>query len=272
MSKKKERPAPSSLGLAPVGVDSHAHLEGSSAEIQATLDRALAGGVRTVGHVFLGPDAYARTRPYFTTIPNLFFILGTHPHDAAQMTENDLQTMAQAFDQDAGLRAVGEIGLDFYYDHSSRPVQEQWFRRQLQLALDLNLPVVIHCREAEEQCLTILNDMGFVGRPLLWHCFGLGPDWVEKLVQRGWHLSVPGVVTFAKAHDLRQAVTMIPEDRLLLETDAPYLAPEPYRGRPNEPALLGFTALEIARLRGEDVHLLWQRSADNARHFFGLEA
>lgn len=270
MSKKKERPLPETLGLAPVGVDSHAHLEGTSEQIQATLDRALVGGVQTVGHVFLGPAAYATTRSNFTNISNLFFILGTHPHDAAQMTEDDVGTMSQAFRHDPLLRAVGEIGLDFYYDYSPRPEQEHWFRRQLQLALALNLPVVIHCREAEEQCLAILDEMGFAGRPLLWHCFGLGPKWVDMLIQRGWYLSVPGVVTFTKAQDLRQAVTMIPADRLLLETDAPYLAPEPYRGRPNEPALLGFTALELARLRGEEVHFLWQRCADNARHFFGL--
>lgn len=271
MSKKRERPTPDTLGLAPVGVDSHAHLEGDQTQIQATLDRALKAGVRQVGHVFLGPQAYAATRQNFINFKNVFFTLGVHPHYTAQMTETDLETMRQAFNQDSGLRAVGEIGLDFYYDHSPRPVQEHWFRCQLQLALDLELPVVIHCREAEDHCLAILDELGFDDRPLLWHCFGLGPEWVTKLTQRGWHLSVPGVVTFPKAHDLRQAVQVIAHDRLILETDAPYLTPHPYRGKTNEPALLAFTAQEIARLRGEDVHILWQRCGDNARYFFGLE-
>ncbi len=186
------------------------------------------------------------------------------------MTEGDLEAMREAFLADTRLRAVGEIGLDYYYDFSPPKEQQHWFRRQLELALDLSQRVVIHCRDAEDDCLDMLDDLGFGGRPLLWHCFGLGPDWAEKLLTRGWHLSVPGTVTYAKAEGLREAVKVIPAERLLLETDAPYLSPEPYRGKTNEPALLGFTARELALLRGEDLHALWERCGNNAREFFGL--
>lgn len=272
MSKKKDRELPESLGLLPVGADSHAHLDGRDHDLEAVLARALSCGVRTVGNVFLGPAAYAASRATFSPYPDVFFLLGVHPHDAASMTDNDLAAMDVAFRGDTRLRAVGEIGLDYFYDYSPRQTQIYWFRRQLELALQLDQPVVIHCRDAQDDCLTILDEMGLAGQPLLWHCFGLGADWAAELLKRDWHLSVPGTVTYAKAQDLRLAVQTIPADKLLLETDSPYLAAEPYRGKKNEPALLGFTAREIARLRGEDVHLLWRRCGDNVRRFFGLPA
>lgn len=271
MSKRTARQLPETLGLTCVGADSHAHLDNERAvDPLALLARARACGVRTVGNVFLGPQAYLTQKDIFAADPDVFFLLAIHPHEAKTMTEADWSAMRQAFLSDPRLRAVGETGLDYYYDFSPPQDQQHWFRRQLELALELDKPVVIHCREAEDDCLAILDAMGFAGRPLLWHCFGLDADWVDALVSRGWHLSVPGTVTYAKNTALRQAVTRIPADRLLLETDCPYLSPEPYRGKVNEPALLGFTAREIARLRGEDLHVLWQRCGDNVRRFFAL--
>lgn len=270
MSKKKERQLPETLGLSPVGADSHAHLDGRDYDVDAVLARARACGVRTVGNVFLGPAAYRAGRTLFERHKNVFFLLGVHPHDAAKMTEADLADMRAAFLEDPRLRAVGEIGLDYYYDFSPKEDQQRWFRRQLALARELDQRVVIHCRDAEDECLAILDQAGFGGRPLLWHCFGLGPDWARLITQRGWHISVPGTVTYARSEALRQAVKTIPADRLLLETDCPYLSPEPYRGKTNEPALLAFTAREVARLRGEDMAELWERCGNNAREFFGL--
>jgi TatD DNase family protein len=271
VSKRKEREAPEALGLAPVGADSHAHLDGRDFDVDGVLSRALACGVRTVGNVFLGPAAYLEGRGLFDRHPGVFFLLGVHPHDAAKMTEGDLNLMRQAFSADGRLRAVGEIGLDYYYDFSPREDQQRWFRRQLSLARELGQRVVIHCRDAEDDCLAILDSMGFGGHPLLWHCFGLGPDWARLITERGWHISVPGTVTYARSLELREAVRIIPADRLLLETDCPYLSPEPWRGKRNEPALLGFTAREIALLRGEDVQELWRRCGNNTREFFGLD-
>ena len=270
MSKKKERQLPETLGLSPVGADSHAHLDGRDYDVDAVLARARACGVRTVGNVFLGPAAYRAGRTLFERHKDVFFLLGVHPHDAAKMTETDLADMRAAFLDDPRLRAVGEIGLDYYYDFSPKEDQRRWFRRQLALARELDQRVVIHCRDAEDECLAMLDQAGFGGRPLLWHCFGLGPDWGRLITERGWHISVPGTVTYAKSEALRQAVKTIPADRLLLETDCPYLSPEPYRGKTNEPALLGFTAREIALLRGENLHDLWLRCGNNAREFFGL--
>jgi TatD DNase family protein len=271
VSKKKERQPPQSLGLSPVGADSHAHLDGRGYDLDAVLARARLCGVRTVGNVFLGPQAYHEGRALFEGLGDVFFLLGVHPHDAAKMKEADLEAIREAFNKDPRLRAVGEIGLDYYYDFSPKEDQQHWFRRQLALARELDQPVVIHCRDAEDDCLAMLDQAGFGGRPLLWHCFGLGPDWARLITERGWHISVPGTVTYARSEALREAVRAIPADRLLLETDCPYLSPEPYRGKTNEPALLGFTAREIARLRGEDLAGLWQRCGDNTRKFFGLD-
>ncbi len=270
MSKKKTRELPETLGLACVGADSHAHLDGREFDPIAVLARARACGVKTVGNVFLGPEAYLAGRELFADDPEVFFLLGVHPHEAAKMTEADLAAMRVAFSTDPRLRAVGEIGLAYFYDFSPREVQQEWFRRQLELALELGQRVVIHCRDAEDDCLRILDAMGFGGRPLLWHCFGLGSEWVEPLISRGWHVSVPGTVTYARSEDLREAVQLVPADRLHLETDTPYLSPEPYRGKKNEPALVGFTAREIARVRGEELADLWARCGENTRRFFGL--
>jgi TatD DNase family protein len=272
MSKRKPRKLPESLELPCVGADSHAHLDGRDFDPRVMLARARACGVRTVGNVFLGPAAYHASRHVFAAEPDVFFLLGVHPHEAAGMTKEDLDLMRRAFVADSRLKAVGEIGLDYYYDHSPRAVQRDRFRRQLELALELEQPVVIHCREAEDDCLAILDEMGLPGYSLLWHCFGLGPDWAREILDRGWHVSVPGTVTYAKNEPLREAVKIIPPERLHLETDAPFLAPEPYRGQRNEPALIGFTAETVAALRNEDLHTVWARCGELTREFFGMDS
>lgn len=274
MSKKKtERPDPASLGLPRVGVESHAHLDGegfSPDELPAVLDRAAAAGIAQVGNVFLGPAAYAANRALFADRPEVFFILGRHPCDAAKTDPGDVAAMEAAFRADANLRAVGEIGLDYYWDAATAEVQKRLFRDQLALARELDRPVVIHSRDAEADTLAILDDLGFSGRPLVWHCFGGDAALAREIMARGFHVSVPGPVTYARNTALAQAVAGLDPSRLLLETDAPYLTPEPWRGKRNEPALLVFTARRVAELLGLSAAALWQRTGDNARAFFGL--
>lgn len=270
MSRKAPRPTPETMALPPGGVDTHAHLDGNRYEDPLlVLKRAHACGVSAVGNVFLGPAAYAADQERFR-LPGVFFLLGIHPHEADQVTPGSLAAMEAAFGKDARLRAVGEIGLDYHYDFHPRLVQQDALCRQLELALRRDIPVVIHSREAEDDTLAILDRMGFAHRPVLWHCFGLGTDWAKEILARGWILSVPGPVTFSKNHAVRAAVAALPPDSFVLETDCPYLAPEPYRGQRNEPALLVFTAREVARLRGEDPESVWLRCGDTARRFFGI--
>lgn len=275
MSKKRKgpRPEPAELGLPRVGVDSHAHLDMEdfpAEEVPAILDRAAAAGVAAVGNVFLGPAALAAGRARFADRPEVFFLLGLHPCDAATAVDTDLPAMAAAFGAEPRLRALGEIGLDYYWDVTTKAVQVRLFRDQLALARSLDVPVVIHSRDAEADTLAELDDLGFRDRPVLWHCFGGGPDLLAALLSRGFFVSVPGPVTYPRNTALAEAVAGLDLSRLLLETDAPYLTPEPWRGKRNEPAFTAFTAARVAALLGLAPETVWRTAGDNARKFFGL--
>jgi TatD DNase family protein len=275
VSKKKSRPRPepASLGLPCVGVESHAHLDMGEYDeegVGAVLDRARAAGVSAVGNVFLGPAAYAAHRERFDGRSEVFFLLGVQPCDAAKAGPGDVAAMAAAFAAEARLRGVGEIGLDYYWDAATAEAQKRLFREQLELARGLGRPAVIHSREAEADTLAILDDMGFRDRPLVWHCFGGGAELAGAIFSRGWHLSIPGPVTYPKNVALARAVAAMDLSRVLLETDAPYLAPEPWRGKRNEPAFLAFTCLRVAELTGREPAEVWRLTGDNARRVFGL--
>ncbi len=277
MSKKKHaapRPRPEDLGLPRVGVETHAHLdmEPFDADLDEVLDRAAAAGIAAVGNVFLGPEAFERNAGRFAGRDEVFFLLGTHPHDAAGCDQTALARTEAAFRREPRLKALGEIGLDFFWNHSPREDQLRAFRDQLALARDLDLPVVIHSRDADDEVLAALLDQGFADRPVLWHCFGGDEAFARRLVGLGWVLSLPGTLTFSRNEALRQAAAATPLDRLVLETDCPYLTPEPYRGKRNEPAYVVFVAQCLAACRGQDVVEVWARCGDTARRFFGLEA
>ncbi|MFW5836396.1 MAG: TatD family hydrolase [Desulfovibrionaceae bacterium] len=274
MSKKKasQRPDPAALGLPLGGVDSHAHLdlEQFAGEIPEVLDRARAAGVHRIGNVFLGPEAYQAGAQIFKNRREVFFLLGVHPNDAEQCTPEAMTDMRRAFGEDNRLKALGEIGLDFYWDRVPRDVQERAFRQQLSLARDMEMPVVIHSRDADDEVLRVLLDEGFEDRLLLWHCFGGGPAQAERILELGWFVSIPGPVTFPKNQALREAARIIPLNRLLLETDCPFLAPQPWRGKRNEPAYLGFSNQAVAEAKGLDPAETWLAAAATAAAFFGI--
>ncbi|WP_291319803.1 TatD family hydrolase [Desulfonatronospira sp.] len=274
MGKKKNRPTPQEMALPPGGADSHAHLdfEALAGNLDQVLDRAEKCGVSTLGQVFLGPDAYLKGRELFSSRPEIFYILGVHPHEASTLdTETSAHIYSLARD-DERIKAVGETGLDFFYNKSSPQEQRQAFKTQLELTRDLDLPVVIHSRDAAGETLEILKQMGFKGRKVLWHCFGQDLETALEILDHGWFISIPGSITFARNTRLREILREIPVDRLMLETDCPFIAPEPYRGKQNEPALLVFTAMEAARSKGMDAEELWTTCGDNCRSFFGVKS
>lgn len=275
MAKKKKKtppPPPQSVGLPAGGVETHAHLdmEPLDAEVDAVLDRAAEAGVSRVGQVFLGPEAYEAGKSLFEYRDEVFFILGIHPHDAESVNGASLDAIAKAFADDARIKALGEIGLDFYRDWSPFDAQRIAFREQLSLAREKDIPVVIHSRDAAEETLEVLDDMGFADRPVLWHCFGGGTDLAQAIVSRGWLASIPGTVTFPKNEAMRRAVAAMPLRSMVLETDCPYLTPIPYRGRTNEPAYLAFTAAEVAHIRDVEPAEIWRATAQNAAAYFGI--
>ena len=263
---------PETLLFPLTGVDAHAHLDMRrfGGDISNVLSRAKTAGVSGIGNVFLNLEAWEQGAVLFADAPEVFFLLGIHPTDAMHCTPDVINGMKSAFASDAKLRALGEIGLDFYWKDCPPDVQRRVFRAQLQLARELSLPVVIHSRDAYAETLSILIDEGFSGYPLLWHCFGGNALHAKELTDLGWHISIPGPVTFPANHALREALHVIPLDKLLIESDCPYLAPIPWRGKRNEPAYAVFTAACIAKNLGIHPAELWTLCGDNARRFFKL--
>jgi len=280
MSKKKiTRTNPEELKLPLAGVDTHAHIafpeyspENSEPgkELASIMNRAHASGLYAIGNIFASSEHWRSAREIFPAQPKVFFQLGIHPIEASLLTSEEADSIVEAASKDARIRAIGEIGIDYYWKEQPPELQMRVFTTQLRMAKKLDLPVSIHCREAWDDTIAILETEGFKHRPLLWHCFGGNKHMAEAILSRGWHISIPGPVTFKKNDELREAVSLIPLNRLHLETDCPYLAPEPWRGHQNEPALIVFTAREVARCKGIPVEELWLSTGENSKNFFGI--
>ena len=263
---------PQDFRLPPTGVESHAHLNGRHFhhDVQQVLERAKAAGISAIGNVFMGPDELEKGQHLFDTAPEVFFMLGIHPTDSRLCTAEALARMAGQLRANPRIKGVGETGLDFYWKNCPPDVQHAAFHAHLDLAEESGLPVVIHSRDATEATLNVLLARGFSGKPLLWHCFGGTAEDMRRIVDNGWRLSIPGPITYPANQALREAAAAIPLDHLLLETDCPYLAPVPFRGKRNEPAHMVYTAQAIALARGMSVADLWTATGDNARNFFNL--
>ncbi len=255
-------------------LDSHAHLdfEDFEGDLDAVVARARAAGVCRI--VLIGlwrtPGAFGNALELAAREPTYFAAtIGVHPHDCSRVPEEDWRTMEQLA-RDPRVVGVGETGLDFHYDHSPRPVQEASFRRSLAAAKAAMKPVVIHVREADEACVRVLESEGVPEAGGVVHCFS--GDWAraKTYLDLGLHLSVAGVVTFKAAADLREAVRKAPRDRLLVETDCPFLAPVPHRGKRNEPAHVARTAEKVAELWGLPVDEVGEITTENAKRFFRI--
>jgi TatD DNase family protein len=203
--------------------------------------------------------------------PQVFAAVGVHPHNAADCDEARIATLA-ALARSPKVVAIGETGLDFHYMHSPVDAQERALRRHLELASALDRPVMIHCRDAEQRLCEIVRETGLPPAGGMIHCFTGDADAAREFVELGFYVSFSGILTFRRAGALRAAAMLVPEDRLLIETDAPYLAPEPYRGRSNEPAFVRRTFEAMVALRGAEASELAARICDNAARLFRLSA
>jgi TatD DNase family protein len=254
--------------------DSHCHIAGEEfiADLPDVVARAKAAGVTRALVILAAEDEaeIARARTVSAAWPECRFAVGVHPHHAKAF-ESDAEaaatTVAARLDQIPEARAVGEIGLDYHYDFSPREVQQAVFRAQIRLALSRDLPVVIHTREAEEDTLRILLDEGRGKLRGVFHCFTGDTEAAARALGTGLLISIPGVATFPKAEALRQAAAGAPGDRLLVETDSPYLAPIPYRGKRNEPAYVARVVEQLAAVRGTSAAAI---SEETDRNFDGL--
>ncbi len=233
-------------------VDSHCHLDDEkfAADREATVARAREAGVERMMAIGTGngpPDLEAGLR-LAREHEFIYATIGVHPHDAAKATPETFGRLAELV-REPKVLAIGEIGLDYHYDFSPRDVQRRVFRQQLELAAHTRKPIVIHTREAWDDTLALIREHGLPFGGIM-HCFTGGTAEADQALELGFHLSFGGILTFPKADDVRQAAARTPEDRLLIETDSPYLAPVPHRGKRNEPAFLAETALRLAELRG----------------------
>ena len=237
--------------------DSHCHIAGEefAGDLTAVVARARAAGVSRALVILAADDddEIARAGTVLAAWPECRFAVGVHPHHANVFVSNPdaaAETVAQRLDALPGARAIGEIGLDYHYDFSPRDVQHAVFRAQIRLALARELPIVIHTREAEDDTLRIIREEGQGRLRGVFHCFTGDTDAAARALGAGFMISIPGVATFPKAESLRQAVASAPSDRLLVETDSPYLAPVPHRGKRNEPAYVARVVEQLAVLRG----------------------
>lgn len=252
-------------------VDSHAHLADPAfdADRDEVVGRARAGGARAV--VCIGESLAAAARAEDLARHHagfVYFTAGVHPHDAADFDrDRDLAGIRRALG--AGAVAIGECGLDYHYDHSPRASQLAAFAAQIELAADAGPPLVVHTRLAEDDTRTMIAEAAAVGVVGVLHCYTGSHPLAEHALAAGWYISFSGIVTFRKWTD-DALIRLIPADRILAESDAPYLAPVPHRGQRNEPAYVGFTISRLAAARGTDAGLLGEQVARNAERLFGL--
>jgi TatD DNase family protein len=266
------RSANRSIKIRPMFIDSHAHLDfpDFQDDIKPLLDRAAAAGIQRILTVGSEPgpgrlDAGIHVAERFAGIDAS---IGIHPHEAKSVTEEDFKALT-GLASHPKVVAWGEIGLDYHYDHSPRATQREVFIRQLGLAREARLPVIVHTREAEEETLEILRDY-WSGRSGVLHCFSGSAELAATCLEMGFLISFSGMVTFPKAEAIRQVVASVPLERLLIETDAPYLAPVPHRGRRNEPAFVVETAKMIAQLKGIGIDELGRITSENYCRLFGI--
>lgn len=251
-------------------IDSHAHLEMEAfdGDRESVVDRAAAAGLTaiiTVGTTL--PDC-EKAVSLAGQYPLVYAAIGIHPHEVKGINAGTYDALRVLAEQ-AKVVAIGEIGLDFFYDLSPREIQLRRFEEQLDLAIELDLPVIIHDREAHAETVAILRRRKGRLQGVL-HCFSGDTSMARECIDLGFHLSVAGPVTYRKADQLRAVAREIPLERLLIETDAPYLAPQPYRGRRNEPAHVVETARCLAEIRGMGAGELERSTEENTRRLFGL--
>ena len=262
--------------------DTHAHLDYEyEGGIDGYLSRAAAAGVTRILTVGSNHNNWDQLRAWSErdgdTSPEVFYSVGFHPHDAA-IYSSKINSLMSSHLSNPRCVALGEIGLDYHYDHSPRPIQIAACRDQLQLAALLNKPVIIHSRDGEEDLLPLLKEftgksqIGTETKPRLGiiHCFSGSTNFAKACIDLGFMISFSGIVTFKKAEGVRAAVKITPLDRILLETDSPYLAPVPFRGKVNESALIVHTAQLVAEIKGISVDDLITASTENAQHLFNL--
>lgn len=251
-------------------VDSHCHLNHLKFQddIAETVERARRNGVGAMVTINTCIEQFDEVLAIARRFPDIYCTVGVHPHDAEKEPN---VSVAQLLERAADplVIGIGETGLDYFYEHSPRAIQQASFRRHIDASRQTRLPLIVHTRDAEADTAAILREEMEEGAyPGVIHCFSASRDFAEQALDLGFYISISGIVTFKTAEDLRATVRMVPLDRLLIETDAPYLAPIPFRGKRNEPAFISHTAAQVAELKGVSIAELADITTENFRRLF----
>ncbi len=253
-------------------IDSHAHLDDPrfDQDREHVIESLREDGIDMVINIGADKESSLSTLELARKYDNVYAVAGVHPHSASELEDDGLDWLIEIAKEEKVV-AIGEIGLDFYYDNSPRDIQRKWFKAQLQLAKELGLPVVIHTRDAAKETYDILKDAAADGKlKVLMHCYSGSAEMAMDYARLGFYIALGGAVTFKNARVSREVASVVPLENLMIETDCPYMTPEPFRGKRNEPKYVNLVAEKIAEIKGITVEELAKATADNARSFFRL--
>lgn len=252
--------------------DSHAHIDAKrfDEDREDVIKRALENKVKYIMNPGVDLETSKKAIELSQKYPGIYAAVGFHPHEAKHMDDTAL-TLLKMLAKDEKVKAIGEIGLDYHYDHSPRKVQRECFIKQIRLAKSLNLPIIIHDRDANQDVLTILKKEEAFDTGVLMHCYSGSKELAEEYVKLGAYISLAGPVTFKNARKPKEVATVVPLNRLMIETDAPYLTPEPNRGKRNESAYVEYVCNQIAVLKEVSFDAVAKQTLENAKNFFNIE-
>lgn len=249
--------------------ESHAHFddEAFDEDRESLLKSLEANGIEYVVNVGASMESTERTYALAKEYPFIYAAVGVHPSDTLPLTEKDMDRLKELAADDKTV-AIGEIGLDYYWDEPDREIQKKWFRRQIELAAEVNLPIIIHSREAAKDTLDILHELDRGSYRGVMHCFSYSPEIAKEVVKMGFYIGVGGVCTYKNAKKLVEVVEEIPLEHILLETDCPYLTPVPYRGKRNSSLYLPYIVEKIAEIKGVTVEEVERVTYENGMRLF----
>jgi len=252
-------------------IDTHAHLDFDdyNQDREEVFNRARKIGVEKIVNIGADLEGSQRAVELAEKHDYVFASVGIHPHEADTVNEQSLAKI-KALAESLKVKAIGECGLDFYYDNSPREIQKDAFRKQLKLALELKLPVIVHSREAAAETLEIIDQTGDFAENLIFHCYAYGPDEIEEIIKRDYYVAFGGLITFNSAQPIREALKKMPLNRILLETDAPYLTPAPKRGKRNEPAYLEHILKKAAEIKEINFEEMGRITTENAERIYNF--
>jgi len=254
-------------------IDTHCHLDMKHYEndMDDVIARANQQGISMMITIGIDVNTSKKALTIAKSHDNIYASVGIHPHDAASCTKEAISSLARLAD-DTKVVAIGETGLDFYKDYADHSIQEESFKMHIRLAKDCGLPLIIHDRDAHDDTIRVLEHEGVPEMGGVFHCFSGDRLFAEKVLKMGFYISIPGTITFKNANNIRKIVKYIPNERILVETDAPFLTPVPHRGKRNEPAYAAYTLIKLAELKSMEIETLAAITSQNAINLFKIPA